>query len=157
MGKIVNLKQAEKLVKQFKNTGKSVVLAGGCFDILHQGHITYLEEAKRQGDVLFVALESDRNVKHLKGSDRPRTSQKKRAENLLATAYVDYIVLLQPITDDENYFNLTKNLLPHIIAVTEGDPKQVEKERQAKAVGGKVVVVTKKIPNYSTTQLLKEL
>lgn len=157
MGKVIGVEEAINISKNLRSADKIVVLAGGCFDILHQGHTAFLENAKQEGDILFVALESDETVRRLKGFDRPVNSQKKRAENLSTLPVVDYIVLLPKMTADEDYFNLTKKLAPQIIAITEGDPKQAEKEKQAKAVSGKIKVVIKHLANYSTTQLIREL
>lgn len=154
MGRVLTLEEAIKASHKLKRQGKTTVLVGGCFDILHKGHFVFLKQAKKQGDILFVALENDENVARLKGSNRPINPQQKRAQALTASDTVDYIILLPTLRTDEEYFSLTQNFSPTIIAVTEGDPKRKQKEEQAKAVGGKVVAVTKRITQYSTTKLV---
>ncbi|MBI2622378.1 adenylyltransferase/cytidyltransferase family protein [Candidatus Microgenomates bacterium] len=157
MNKIITLKEAIDINKKWREQEKTVVLAGGCFDVLHQGHFIYLEKAKKGGDVLVVLLESDENVRRLKGAGRPVNSQLKRAEGLAKFSFVDYVILLPPLIGYRQYFDITAKLAPHIIAITEGDPKQKEKEIQAKSVGGRVVLVTPLLKNYSTTEILKNL
>lgn len=154
--KIVSIEEAKKISKQLKYDGKRIVLAGGCFDIIHPGHLIYLEKAKTQGDVLFVALESDSNVRRLKGEDRPINGQLQRAEQLANLSFADYIILLPALLGYRQYFDLTQKLSPHIIAITEGDPKQKEKEIQTKEIGAKVIAVVKHYKKYSTTKLLKQ-
>lgn len=157
MDKIITLEEAEKLTNKLKRKGKRIVLGGGCFDILHQGHVTYLKHAKEEGDMLLVFLESDENVRKLKGEGRPLHTQRKRAEVVAALASVDYVVLLPAMTSDEQYVDATRTLSPQVIAITQGDPKMKEKEKQAGLVDGKVIVVTKTLPQYSTTKLLKNV
>ena len=157
MDKVLKLEEAIKTSKKLRDQGKVLVLAGGCFDVLHRGHLAYLEGAKQQGDTLFVALEGDENVGKLKGPGRPVNTQRKRAENLAALESVDYITLLPTLTSDSDYFSLTKKLSLDVIAITEGDPNQTEKEKQANIVGGKVIVVTKRLAHFSTTEFLKHI
>lgn len=156
MEKVITLDQTEAIVKQLKSQGKRIVLAGGCFDVIHPGHLTYLENSKKQGGVLFVALENDEKVRRLKGDKRPINSQEQRAKALLALDFVDYVIFLPILHSDEEYLHLTKMVSPNIIAITEGDPKTVEKEKQAKAVGGKVIIVSKRLEQYSTTKVFNQ-
>lgn len=155
MEKVITLEQTERIVKQLKSQGKRIVLAGGCFDVIHPGHLTYLDNSKKQGDILFVALENDEKVRRLKGDKRPINSQEQRAKALVDLDFVNYVILLPTLSTDEEYAEITKALSPTIIAITEGDPKRSEKERQAALIGAEVSVVTKVLENYSTTQLLK--
>lgn len=149
--KSVTLDQAITTAQRLRKTGQRIVLTGGCFDILHQGHIQFLENAKQQADILFVLLESDQTTKKLKGSHRPINMQKHRA-NILATApSIDYIVLLPPLKTDEAYKRLVILLKPAIIATTKGDPKRHYKEVSAGAIGATVVDVIQRLPNKSTT------
>lgn len=156
MSKVITLKEAIEISKKTRNQGKTVVLVGGCFDIIHPGHITFLTEAKKQGDYLFVALENDKNVKRLKGKSRPINQEQKRAEVLAALDAVDYVFILPSFTTEYEYHRMTKNVLPHVIAITEGDPNEQEKQKQAETVGAVVRVVTKRLKNYSTTNLLRQ-
>lgn len=157
MGKVTTLEEATEISKKLRSQGKTIVLVGGCFDILHGGHLTFLENAKAQGDVLLVALESDENVRRLKGKNRPINNQQNRATNLASLDVVDFVILLPRLISNKGYFAMTKKISPDIIAITEGDPKQTEKEIQAKAVGGKVVVAIKYLANYSTTRIEQKL
>ena len=155
MNKIVNLRGAIDLSKKLRKDGKTITLAGGCFDILHAGHIAYLKNAKKCGDVLIVALESDTNVKRIKGKTRPVNDETSRARELAKFTFVDYIFILPPLTSDNDYLEMTKKLMPAVIAITANDPKIIQKEKQAKTIGGKVITVTQRLNNYSTTQTIE--
>jgi rfaE bifunctional protein nucleotidyltransferase chain/domain len=154
MGKIIDLEELEKSLSGEKN-GR-IVLTGGCFDILHIGHVRFLSEAKGMGDTLIVLLESDRKVKELKGKNRPVFIQKERAEMLSALGSVDLIVLLPMMENDGDYLNLVAKIKPDIIAVTEEDPQIENKRLQAKEVGGelKIIPLTK---TFSASKLTKIL
>lgn len=159
MNKIVSVEQAIKMSEEMREKGKKVVLVGGCFDILHIGHITFLKNAKKQGDVLIVMVEHDKTVQKLKGENRPVNSQEDRIEVLSALSCVDYILPLEAYPSDADYDELTKKIKPAIIATTQNDPARIHKERQAEMVGAKVKDVTGQISNQSTSRivaLLKE-
>jgi D-beta-D-heptose 7-phosphate kinase/D-beta-D-heptose 1-phosphate adenosyltransferase len=104
MARIVNLQELKKVLSR-GNKGR-IVLTGGCFDILHIGHVRFFPEAKKMGDYLVVLLESDKNVKKLKGENRPVFIQKERAEMLSALGSVDLVVLLPMTRTDRDYLNL---------------------------------------------------
>ena len=150
MAEIVKLQELTKFLPRMSK-GR-VVLTGGCFDILHIGHVRFLSEAKGLGDYLVVLLESDKNVKKLKGKNRPVFIQEERAEMLSALRSVDLIVLLPMMEDDSDYLNLVAKIKPDMIAVTEEDPQIEKKRRQAKEVGGelKIISLTK---SFSTSKL----
>jgi rfaE bifunctional protein nucleotidyltransferase chain/domain len=135
---------------------KKKVLVGGCFDILHYGHIHFLKNAKRLGDFLVVALESDKNIKRLKGSGRPFHNQKKRKEILESLSFVDEVIILGPKMTDQNYKKMVQRVGPSVIAVTQGDPVLAKKKAHAKLIGAKVVEVSK-IKSPSTSQIAKIL
>ena len=97
-------------LKHIKN-GKKIIFTNGCFDILHFGHISYLEKAKNLGDILVVGLNTDRSIKALKGEQRPINSQNDRAAMLAALECVDFVVLF----DDDTPLNLIKELQPDIL------------------------------------------
>lgn len=132
---------------------KKIVLVGGCFDVLHYGHVYFLKKAKKLGDFLVVALESDANTRKLKGHKRPIHTQKQRAEMLKSLRFVDKVILLPPSPD---YLSLVKKVRPDVIAATQGDSLIKNKEKLAKLVGAKVVVIPK-IKTSSTTQIAKLL
>jgi FAD synthetase len=152
MARILNL-QGLKTFLPRGNKGR-IVLTGGCFDILHVGHVRFLSEAKKMGDCLVVLLENDKNVKKLKGKNRPVFIQKERAEMLSALENVDLIVLLPTMENDSDYLNLVMEIKPDIIAVTENDPHIEKKKAQAKQIGGELKVVPS-IKTLSTSKLAK--
>lgn len=157
MNKLITFNDIPSLVKKIKSQGKTITLVGGCFDILHYGHLEFLEKAKNQGNVLFVMLESDESIKKRKGKNRPIHSQIDRANILSSVKSVDYILLLPHLKTDLEYYNLVKSIEPDIIAVTEKDPAYNNKVEQAEMVGGKVVEVVSLIPNISTKELIERI
>lgn len=154
MEKIIDLQKLKKFLSG-ESKGR-IVLTGGCFDILHIGHVRFLSEAKRMGDYLVVLLESDKKVKELKGKSRPVFIQKERAEMLAALGCVDLVVLLPMMENDDDYLNLVMKVKPDIIAVTEDDPQIENKRRQAREVGGKLKIISL-IKTFSTSKLAKIL
>ena len=92
-GKIIDRKTAIETTAQLKREGKAVVLANGCFDTLHVGHIRYLAGARREGDLLIVAVNSDESVKCLKGQGRPVLDEQARAQLVAALRDVDYVLI----------------------------------------------------------------
>lgn len=135
-------------------TKNKIVLVGGCFDILHLGHIHFLKKAKSLGDYLVVALESDKNIKRLKGKGRPFNNQKQRKEILESLRFVDEVAILKDRMTDKDYMNLVTKIKPSIIAITKGDPIKKLKQKQAERVGAKVLEI-KKIPFISSSLLSK--
>lgn len=143
---------------EIENIDKNIktVLAGGCFDIIHPGHIEFLNTAKSISEKLIILLESDENVKERKGNDRPIHSQKVRSKNLEKLGIVDYIVCLPYINTNEYYYNLVLSLHPDIIAVTKGDPLLDIKREQAKLVNGEVIEVIPRREEHSSTNLINK-
>jgi len=150
MARVVTSKELEPFLPRKKED--RIVLTGGCFDILHIGHVRFLSEAKGMGDYLVVLLESDEKVKNLKGENRPVFVQEERAEVLSALRSVDLVVLLQAMESDSDYVDLVMSIKPDIIAVTEGDPHIELKRQQAREVGAmlKRISLTK---TFSTSKL----
>jgi rfaE bifunctional protein nucleotidyltransferase chain/domain len=95
---IIPREGASDLGVQLRRAGRRVVLANGCFDVLHPGHVRYLQAAKQQGDVLVVAVNSDRSVSALKGPGRPLLPAQARAELVAALEPVDYVVIFDEFT-----------------------------------------------------------
>ena len=155
MDKIITVKEATKLSERLRRQGKSIVLAGGCFDIIHVGHIAFLEKAKKYADSLFVLLESDQSVKNKKGNNRPVNNQKARATVLSALSAVDSIVMLRGVTKNEKYDKIVGAIKPLYLATTSNDPYVYHKKRQAQKIGAKVIYVTKRIYDKSTTKLAR--
>lgn len=155
MNKIINLTQAETLSKKLRANNKKLVITGGCFDILHIGHIKLLEASKNKGDILFILLENDETVKKIKGNNRPINSVHERAEVLSAVSFVDYIIVLPDMKTNKDYDNIIQKLKPNIITTTKNNPQAKHNRRQAKLVNAKVSYVINKIRNKSTTRLAK--
>lgn len=155
MNKIISLKKAIRISKKLHSDKKTLVISGGCFDILHLGHVKFLKNAKKQGNLLLILLESDESVKKLKGQERPINAQTERAEILAAISFVDYVILLNGIKSNDEYDKLIKDLNPDIIAVTKNDPNVIHNQRQAKQIGASVLEVIARIPNKSSTNLAK--
>jgi D-beta-D-heptose 7-phosphate kinase/D-beta-D-heptose 1-phosphate adenosyltransferase len=115
---IKNIKEISILSKDLKIRGKKIIFTNGCFDLIHTGHIRYLEKAKESGDILIVGLNSNNSVKELKGDDRPINDENDRAYILAALESVDYVVIFDEITP----YNLIKIIQPNIL-VKGGDYK----------------------------------
>jgi D-beta-D-heptose 7-phosphate kinase / D-beta-D-heptose 1-phosphate adenosyltransferase len=133
---IKSLTEIVQLTKELKSRDKKIVFTNGCFDILHSGHINYLEEAKSYGDVLILGLNSDRSVKALKGSKRPINNQQDRAYIVAALEAVDFVVIF----DEDTPYKLIKLIKPHIL-VKGGDYK-------GKTVVGEDIVQELKLVNF---------
>lgn len=116
MGKVVSFSQIADELKSQRQ--KKIVFTNGCFDLLHVGHVRYLQEAKAQGDILVVGANSDASVKKLKGPTRPVQIENDRAEILAALSSVDYVVIF----DDETPENLIHAVKPNVL-VKGGDWK----------------------------------
>lgn len=136
---------------------KDIVLVGGCFDILHIGHITFLEKAKKCGDILVILLESDQNIRKLKGINRPVHTQKQRAKILSSLKMVDFVICLPEMKKNSDYDEVIKKIKPDILATTSGDIGLHHKKRTAKLVGAKVKIVSKSIPGFSTSKILDKV
>lgn len=146
--KIASLIQVKNLCK-----GKKIVFTNGCFDVLHNGHVRLLKNAKRQGDILVVGLNSDKSVKRLKGISRPVNSFDNRAEVLSSISYVDYVIEF----DEDTPINLIKELNPSVL-VKGGDYSESEivGADYVKSHGGKVFIEPL-VENQSSTNILNQL
>jgi len=153
MSKFKSLAEIKKVSAKLRRDGKKVVFTNGCFDIIHYGHVKYLEKCKKLGDVLIVGLNSDSSVRKIKGKGRPVTGQKERAVILAAMEFVDYVVLF----DESTPAGLIAKIGPRVL-VKGGDWAKSEIVGGAfvKKTGGRVVTVPF-IKGYSTTRILKRL
>jgi rfaE bifunctional protein nucleotidyltransferase chain/domain len=133
-----------------------IVLAGGCFDILHYGHLYFLKRAKHLGDILIVAIESDKRIRELKGRGRPIHTEEQRKEMLESLQFIDKVIVLKDKMTDRDYLDFVVKVHPSIIAVTEGDAVLEKKKKQAKIVGAGVIEIPK-IKALSTSQISKLL
>lgn len=157
MAEIISISKIGSLSDKLKKQGKVVVLAGGCFDVLHPGHVIFLEKAKKAGDILIVLLESDEKIKTLKGINRPIHSQAERAKVLSALRSVDLVVLLPFMESDSAYDALIRQIKPDIIAATSKSKNAHHYQRTAQLVGAKLKFVTKAIDGYSTSSLISSI
>jgi len=148
--KIYTRKDLSLLLKQKRTDGKVVVTTNGCFDVLHLGHLRYLQAARQQGDLLVVAINSDNSVRELKGENRPLVPEDERAEMLAGLECVDYVVVFTELTP----VDLLSELKPSI-HVKGGDYKleQLVERKVVEENGGKVVVGLN-VPGKSTTNLI---
>ena len=109
--KIIKREALKEKVQALKRAGKSIVFTNGCFDFLHVGHVRYLKEAKAQGDVLVVGLNSDGSVRKIKGPRRPVVPEDERAEILASLACVDFVTLF----DEPDPAMLIRLLMPDVL------------------------------------------
>ena len=110
MGQVLRREEITQLIKNLHNEGKTVVTTNGCFDILHVGHIRYLQKTKSFADVLIVLLNSDKSVRSIKGPTRPINNENDRAEILCALSCVDYVVMF----DEDSPRNLLDEMKPDV-------------------------------------------
>ncbi|MDX4036294.1 D-glycero-beta-D-manno-heptose-7-phosphate kinase [Aliarcobacter skirrowii] len=141
--------EIEKLAKKLHSQGKKIVFTNGCFDILHVGHVKYLEEAKSYGDVLILGLNADSSVRKLKGSSRPINTQDDRAYILASLESVDYVVIFE----EETPYELIKLIKPHVL-VKGGDYEGKEVVGQDIADELKLVQF---VDGKSTTNTIKRI
>lgn len=143
----------EKIREEINSDKKKLVFTNGCFDILHRGHIEYLNQAKSLGDILIVGINSDRSVKALKGEDRPVNNENDRAFLIDNLKSVDYAIIF----DEDTPYNIIKEIIPEFL-VKGGDWKEedIVGWDVVKAHGGKVMSL-KFVDNYSTTNTLKKM
>lgn len=136
--KILSLEALRDRLAEHRHRGQRIILANGCFDLLHVGHVRYLEGARGEGDVLVVGVNSDASVRHLKGSGRPLLSAPERAALVAALAAVDYVVVF----DDLTVAPLIAALRPDVHAKGTDYTLETVPEREAvRAVGGRVAIV----------------
>jgi len=151
--KIISPEKLKSLVADHKKRGQTVVFANGCFDILHVGHVRYLEAARQQGDILVVAVNSDTSLRSLKGSGRPILDETARARLVAALRAVDYVVIF----NEPTVASLLRDLLPNIHAKgTDYSPDTVPERAIAKSLGIQVAIVGDP-KNHSTRTLLDSL
>ncbi len=153
MGTITDRSSIVKIAQKLKQENKTIVFTNGCFDILHIGHLRYLKESKKFGDILIVGLNSDSSVKKLKGPKRPINNESDRAELLASLIYVDYVVIFS----ENSPSNLINNIKPDIY--TKGADYTIETLPEAEIVqknGGKVEFINF-IEGKSTTNTIKKI
>lgn len=153
MEKLIEKENLDNIIKKLKSENKKIVFTNGCFDILHAGHVRYLKESKKFGDILIVGLNSDVSVKKIKGESRPINPEMDRAEVLAGLEAVSYIVLF----DETSPIKLLEEIKPDIY--TKGADYTVETLPEAKTVlsyGGKIEFI-KFLEGRSTTKIIDKI
>ena len=153
MGEVVSRKDITKLVTELRRNGKTVVTTNGCFDILHVGHVRYLQKTKTFADYLIVMLNSDKSVRSIKGPGRPINNENDRAEILCALECVDYVVLF----DEDSPEKLIAEIKPDVH--TKGADYTVETLPEAKTIienGGRIEFISF-VEGKSTTSIIEKM
>ena len=151
--KIKGGEDLRKITEGLKAKGKRIVFTNGCFDLLHIGHIRYLEEAKSLGDILVVGVNSDQSVRNLKGPERPILPEEERAEILSSLGCVDYITVFDELTPLE----LISSLQPHIL-VKGGDwTKETTVGKEVVERSGGEMVILPFVEGASTSNLIETI
>ena len=153
MSGLIKRENLQELLKELRKAGKVIVTTNGCFDILHVGHVRYLETTKKFGDVLIVALNSDKSVKSIKGEGRPINNEEDRAEILCALKSVDYVVLF----DEDSPAKLIAEIKPDVH--TKGADYTMETLPEAKIItenGGRVEFISF-VEGKSTTSTIAKI
>lgn len=150
--KIISRSQLKKLIKKLKKQNKKIVTCNGCFDMLHAGHIKFLREAKSEGDVLIIGLNSDKSVRLNKGPKRPINNQKNRAELLSALEMVDYVTIFNE-KDPQKLLSVIK---PNVHCNGEEYGRNCIEAPVVKKYGGKIHLI-KQMKGVSTTKLIKKI
>ncbi len=151
--KIINLSKLIPLVEELKKNGMKIVFTNGCFDLLHVGHIKYLNEARGLGDVLIVGLNTDRSIRALKGSSRPIMPEDERSHVLAALESVGYVVLF----DEDTPLDLIRNIRPDVLVKgADYTKEQVVGHDVVESYGGKVALIPL-VDNASTSQIINRI
>ena len=153
MGKIIRKEEAKEIIDKLKKQNKKTVFTNGCFDILHVGHVRYLRESSKYGDILIVGLNSDISVKKIKGDSRPINNENDRAEILAELECVDFVVIF----NEESPSKLIDELKPDIY--TKGADYSLETlpERDIVLKNNIEVKFIKFVEGKSTTNIIKTI
>lgn len=151
--KIHKLEDLREIRQELKREGKKVVFTNGCFDLLHSGHIHIFKEAKKQGDVLIVAVNDDFSVRKIKGPSRPIFPLEERLEILEALEEIDYLISFSEETPQK----IIASLLPDVL-VKGGDwrVEEVVGRREVEEAGGKVVIVPY-LEGHSSSEIIERI
>ncbi|HYP52464.1 MAG TPA: D-glycero-beta-D-manno-heptose 1-phosphate adenylyltransferase [Pyrinomonadaceae bacterium] len=151
--KILSPEAARAVRERLRAEGRRLVFTNGCFDILHVGHVRYLSAARRLGDALLVAINSDRSVRELKGAGRPVMSEAERAELLAALAAVDFVTVF----DELSPRSLIAEVLPDVL-VKGGDYglHEIHGREEVEAAGGRVLALPF-VEGASTTSVIERI
>ncbi len=149
--KIITADEIENLGNSLRKEGRTIALANGCFDLLHVGHVRYLQASSREADYLVVGVNSDKAARALKGDGRPILPQQARAELVAAVEGVDYVVVFNELTVE----SLLRTLRPNVHCKgTDYTPESVPEAAVIKELGGTVRIVGDP-KNHSTRDLIR--
>ena len=154
MGEIVSLEEALTVRAKLRIEGKTVVFTNGHFDLLHVGHVDYLQRARELGDVLVVGLNSDASTRALKGEKRPIVPQGERARMLTALACVDYVVIFEETTANSLVEALKPDL--YVKGGDWGEGRTLSEAEVVSSYGGQVHILPY-LPAHSTTRLIETI
>ena len=150
---VIPLNRLVKVLQKLRKQGKTIAFTNGCFDILHIGHLDYLERIKQKADILIVAVNSDSSVHKIKGPSRPVVPQRERARLLAALKPVDYVVLFSEPTP----LRVIRAISPDWLAKgADWKGKIVVGQKEVESYGGKVILMPY-LKDHSTTGLLARL
>lgn len=153
MNKVCSRSALKRLSQSLRQAGKKIVFTNGCFDLLHAGHVTYLEKAKRFGDVLVLGLNSDASIRRIKGPSRPVTPETDRLRVMAALEAVDYVTLFSETTP----LRLICEIRPHILVKgADWRENEIVGAREVKSWGGRVKRI-RLLAGRSTTRMLEIL
>jgi len=152
-GKVIPRKDVCALGERLRHEGRRIVFANGCFDLLHVGHVRYLEAAREQGDVLVVGVNSDRAVEALKGRGRPLLPAEARVDVVAALAAVDYVTVFDDLTAE----SILRDLRPHVHCKGTDYTEQTVPERGVMEELQGVVRIVGDAKDHSTRELLTEI
>ena len=152
-GKIVDVKSAQKQIQQWKQEGKRIVFTNGCFDIIHLGHVDYLEKARALGDKLILGLNTDDSVSRFKGPSRPVQDEISRAHVLASFQFIDLVVFF----DQDTPLELISALIPDVLV--KGSDYLAENIVGADVVKkhGGVVKTIEFVPGYSSSRIIDKI
>ena len=153
MGKILTWEVLQQEVERLRGMGKKIAFTNGCFDILHVGHVRYLREARRTGDCLILALNSDASVRAIKGEQRPLVPEAERAEVVAALECVDYVTLFPETTP----LRLIERLRPDILVKGADWREEAVVGREAVLSWGGRVVLSPLVDGVSTTNIVAKV
>lgn len=153
LGAVLERQDAIELAQIYRQWGRTVVLTNGCFDLLHVGHVRFLETARALGNVLIVGLNSDASVQRLKGPSRPIVGETERAELLVALISVDHVVIFEEDTAE----NLVRDLTPSLyVKGGEYDLGNLPEALLARQYGGQALLLPH-TPDRSTTRIIQAI
>lgn len=151
--KIKSIHELAGIIKRLKAKGKKIVFTNGCFDILHYGHVKYLQDARAKGDYLVVALNSDSSIRRIKGKGRPVVNEKDRIRVISALESVDYTVLF----NDDTPLTVIEALKPdYLVKGADWQKRAIVGNELVIGCGGKVLTIPL-VTGRSTTNLIKKI